>query len=85
MPTTRKGAAAPPIRTWAEMMMATEQAERDWLRDALVRCEWSITRAAAAIEVSPSTLQSLIETRGLGPEYAQHARRPGRPRKDAEA
>ena len=47
---------------------------------ALERNGWRLTAAAEQLGVNASTVQSLIETHGLGELYAERRHKPGRPR-----
>lgn len=69
-------------KRWADMRADSLSELRDKLREALEANGWNLTATAKALDVRPSTLQSLLGTYGLQAAYAAHARKPGRPRKD---
>lgn len=69
------------VKFWAEILAEKHQDLQGQLRAALTANGWALGATARALDVRPSTLQSLISTYGLTDEYAAHAHRPGRPRK----
>ncbi len=64
-----------------EMRRRQMREERELIKQALIKNNWSLTGAAMELGIPLSTLQYMIGRHGMSPAYKRNAQRPGRPAK----
>jgi len=67
--------------TLLEFRAQAARREADFVRRALARNEWSLSKAANELAINPSTLRAMIKTFGLSTEYQRNNPGRGRPKK----